>query len=863
MPPQGLPELPDGLVYLRRLGQTPLSEVFLVTNEEGERFALKVLRGSAAKDARIRERWRREAQLLEEIRHPNLVKSYGALEFGGRNGLLMEYIDGPNLRDLVGEQALGWEQAARIGVQVGRGLQKLHRHGALHRDVKPHNILIHKTRGAVLADLGLVRRREDPTLTRQGAALGSPAYMSPEQARDPSEVGTEADVYSLGATLYHALVGRPPFLGNGVGEVIHRVLHLEPDPLPESVPQSLQDVIRVAMAKEPQRRYRRARDLANDLGRVLLGVPPRLVAGYRRQEQLRVLAGVALLSILITVGFVWWPRDQPAEDDAPILVENPQESGQATVQPETPKAPIESQVVVPPPPVDATHQSFIRWATPYEQAYERYLRTGQLRRALAEAEALSSAPLPEGADANFQNLRNSLVRRVRASIFATGEKTAVTAEELLDLEEAKAQRAIEEGDFDIQAWEETVRTRWDERNLPVDELPLNPGGADPNGWLDLKRARLEQKLAERLAERAREFIPDKRRRTWELLRQGQFLEAEKLWDNVDLQLLQYSPAGLREKVRVEQLAAKAREVNARLTERIGQRVRLELRWQAVSGRVLAPGKVGTPHRLEVNGQAVEIGLLEMSAEHLGEFLFVEPNSDLDWVRAQLLWCQGRLAEALEVMRPLGADRWRPEKDPTFWVREWSAEMGSAETDGNIASVPPAIAGTESSADTAELALQTVADLWQEDFPEAQVGVVEGGVELVWIRPEWNLQVWRHDLRWRRVDFRLVAWDLEWRLPVTEAVPQAVSWLGQVTMNKPSRAAVRTLYVGDHKPRSGLGIVPGARQSLSWRQGEQVRLDGSPVGAFQAPAPGTRLTLEAQARPRFIPEKLRVRVVPVN
>lgn len=308
--------LPPGLTLVRQLGSSPLSEVFLVADDAGRLRALKVLRASAARDARIRQRWDREAQLLEEIRHPHLVRSHGALVIQGRPALLLEYVQGRSLRDRLKSGPLGWEEAARIGVQVGRALEVLHRHGALHRDVKPHNILLDAHRGAVLADLGLVRRREDPTLTAPGAALGSPAYMSPEQARDPHAVGPEADVYSLGATLHHALSGAPPFLGQGVGEVIHRVLHEEPEPLPATVPEALRGVVATALAKDPLARYARARDLARDLGRVLLGQEPRRVS--RRVLRGRLVAFALSAGVLLAVGGVWLalPGAGPASDPA-------------------------------------------------------------------------------------------------------------------------------------------------------------------------------------------------------------------------------------------------------------------------------------------------------------------------------------------------------------------------------------------------------------------------------------------------------------------------------------------------------------------------------------------------------------------
>ena len=326
--------LPEGVLLVRTLGRTAFSEVLLV-EKDGVPCALKLLHGVAAHDPRILERWHREARLLNTIEHDNLVRSYGTLDVNGHPALLLEFIDGPTLRELLTESPLGWEQAVRYGVQVARALERLHRNQAIHRDVKPHNILIHPTRGAVLADLGLVRMDDDATLTRQPVALGSPAYMSPEQARDPSEVGPEADVYSLAATLYHALSGRPPFLGKGVGEVIHRVLHEEPPPLPEEVPLPIRQVLACALSKDPESRYARAGDFALDLGRVLLGDKPLLLHRRRRRRRMRIF--LALSGGVAFVGAIgWWAIFRGSALDEPPALEMPD-------VPVSSSAPIEEQ----------------------------------------------------------------------------------------------------------------------------------------------------------------------------------------------------------------------------------------------------------------------------------------------------------------------------------------------------------------------------------------------------------------------------------------------------------------------------------------------------------------------------------------
>jgi len=869
--PLNLAGLPQGFTGVRLLGRSPLSEVFLVANDEGRLLALKVLRESAARDPRIRERWRREAALLEEIHHPHLIRSHGELEIEGRPGLLLEYIDGPSLRERLQGGPLRWEEAARIGIQVAQALGRLHRHGALHRDVKPHNILLDPARGAVLADLGLVRRREDPTLTAQGTALGSPAYMSPEQARDPTGVGPEADVYSLGATLHHALSGRPPFLGRGVGEVIHRVMHTEPEPLPDGIPDPLLKVLRTAMQKEPQRRYARARDLAADLGRVLLGASPRLLTRHRLGVR-RVRRGVlSALGVLLVAGLLFWnPRvgtapipetaaadsakARPSSPSVPPLRPGPEESRTAEALP-SPRLPSG------PPPLEPEGQElFLRWVIPFQQTWRRYESEGRLGDALAEVDAFATDPLPEGGAARLSQLRRDAVRAARSSILASAERIDGRARELLDLAYQEALRSLGERDFDGEGWEKEVLRSWQQAGLVTAQLPLEPGGPDPRGRLRMIRSTLEHAWEKRMEARAREFLPDIRRQTAELLRKGDFLTARQVWESANPALLRWTAAGRRELVRVTELSSLERRVLARLDELAGTKVHLELRFAALEGRLLPRSGAASHNFLDLGTRRIEIGLLDFDPAFLPRFLLVDETQNLRWVLAQLLWCQNRTAEALKIMRPLAALTWPAEKDPAFWVGEWEGEVSGSKP-GGVERVPaePSGPGSEAPARPPGGSPPAPATLlardWGRALPDARVEVVRGGIEILFEQPSWG-RAWERELKWDRRRWSLEAWRVEWSLPAGSPVPERVDWLGSVHLLHPSRSGPGLLRIGDREIH-GLGIVAGARQVLSWQAGK-VRLDGLPVGELDAPG-GNRLRLSSAADPGFQPLRVWLRV----
>ena len=236
--------------------------------------ALKVLHVELSGKPRVIQRLQREARTLARLAHPHIVGAIDMGRAGDRWWFAMELVDGPSLEErLRTDGRLTEREALRLLMPVVEALEHLWEHGVVHRDVKPGNILLDSSAGgrgrnARLADLGLAFAEDDPNLTAAGGALGTPHYISPEQARDASGVDIRSDLWALGATWFHAVCGRPPFRGRGVAEVLSAVLHARiPDPreLNPELSRGMALVLRKLLAREPADRYQTPRELLQDL----------------------------------------------------------------------------------------------------------------------------------------------------------------------------------------------------------------------------------------------------------------------------------------------------------------------------------------------------------------------------------------------------------------------------------------------------------------------------------------------------------------------------------------------------------------------------------------------------------------------
>ncbi|MFO1499353.1 MAG: protein kinase [Verrucomicrobiota bacterium] len=284
--------------------------------------ALKLISAGALATPELVKRFKAEAEAAASLSHPNIVPVYEIGEHQGQDFFSMGLIEGPNLREALAEvgsrrSGVGLEirreprQAAALVSTIARAVHYAHQRGVLHRDIKPSNILLDGQGEPHLTDFGLAKLiQKDSALTHTHAVLGTPAYMAPEQARgEAKDVTTAADVYGLGAVLYEALTGSPPFGGGTFLETIRQVLEQEPRPpsvFNRRVDRDLETICLKCLEKEPGRRYSSAAGLAADLARWLRHEPI-IVRPITRAERLRKWArrrpAIAALSALSVVLF--------------------------------------------------------------------------------------------------------------------------------------------------------------------------------------------------------------------------------------------------------------------------------------------------------------------------------------------------------------------------------------------------------------------------------------------------------------------------------------------------------------------------------------------------------------------------------
>jgi serine/threonine-protein kinase len=223
--------------------------------------AVKRLAENLARDEELRARFLREARLSARLAHPNVVRVYDCGEDGGRPFIAMEYVDGETLSELLARRGpLPAGEVVELGAQACRGLDAAHEAGLVHRDVKPHNLLLRSDGVLKLGDFGIALGVEGTRLTTAGTVLGTAAYLAPEQARG-EEVTPAADVYGLGAVLYELLTGRPPRRI----ETLAQLARPEPIATPEGVPAPLAAVVMRCLAPDPADRPTSAAELAGEL----------------------------------------------------------------------------------------------------------------------------------------------------------------------------------------------------------------------------------------------------------------------------------------------------------------------------------------------------------------------------------------------------------------------------------------------------------------------------------------------------------------------------------------------------------------------------------------------------------------------
>jgi serine/threonine protein kinase len=263
----------DQYKVLDRIGKGRMAGVYKAVHPLGQTVAIKVLPPSRARDARTLRRFQREARMAIKLNHPHVVRTYHLGESDGLHYLVMEYLEGEMLDEVLHRRGkLPPAEAVRLVHQTLTGLQHVHDQGFVHRDLKPGNLMLVPGRVAgqpdttlqatvKILDIGLGRPLTDPRyagLTSAGTLLGTPDYMAPEQASDPRAADIRADIYSLGCVFYHALTGRPPFPDTNVVTQMIRHATEPPRPMKElnaAVPDGLQPIVTRMLAKDPAQRY--------------------------------------------------------------------------------------------------------------------------------------------------------------------------------------------------------------------------------------------------------------------------------------------------------------------------------------------------------------------------------------------------------------------------------------------------------------------------------------------------------------------------------------------------------------------------------------------------------------------------------
>ena len=270
-----------GYQIMQKIGAGAMASVYKAKQLSLDRIvAIKVLPKRLSEDPEFVKRFYKEGRAAAKLNHNNIVQAFDVGEYAGFHYFVMEFVDGKTVYDEMAiKKVYGEAEALQIAIQITRALEHAHAKGFIHRDVKPKNIMITKDGTAKLADMGLAREASDveAALAEKGRAYGTPYYISPEQVKGVEDVDFRADIYSLGATIYHMVTGRVPFEGNTPTSIMHKHLKeplIPPDHINANLSTGFAEVIERAMTKDRDQRYASTADLLADLERVARGEAP-------------------------------------------------------------------------------------------------------------------------------------------------------------------------------------------------------------------------------------------------------------------------------------------------------------------------------------------------------------------------------------------------------------------------------------------------------------------------------------------------------------------------------------------------------------------------------------------------------------
>jgi len=313
------------------IGRGGMGVVYLARDTKLDRsVAVKSIPAKMASDSTARKRFRREAKLLASLNHPNIAVIHEILEEEKSGYLVLEYVPGETLAERIAGEPLTLEQALSIGQQIAKAVSAAHEQGVVHRDLKPSNIKITPDGRVKVLDFGLAKasviapKSSEITETQPGRVVGTPAYMSPEQARGKG-TDTRTDIWSFGCIMYQMLTGQLPFEGETATDTLARIIEREPDwnALSQSTPANVRALLQRCLKKDPEHRLANIADASSEISETL-GTPPtaRLVAfPAKSQKIVMIVAALAMVIVCATaVRFFWQGQAQPSSDKIRLAV---------------------------------------------------------------------------------------------------------------------------------------------------------------------------------------------------------------------------------------------------------------------------------------------------------------------------------------------------------------------------------------------------------------------------------------------------------------------------------------------------------------------------------------------------------------
>jgi serine/threonine protein kinase len=292
---------------IEKLGEGGMGVVYKAHDNKLDRtVAIKFLPRHVASNQEVKQRFVIEAKAAAALNHPNIATIYAIEETDGETFITMEFIDGQELKDRIGNQPLSVEKVIDMAIQIAKGLETAHKKGIVHRDIKSSNIMITNDDQIKIMDFGLAKVRGGSLVTKVGTTLGTTAYMSPEQARG-EEVDHQADIWSFGVVLYEMLTGQLPFKGDYEQALVYSMLNEDPEPLNKINPEAtreIQEIVNRTLKKDVNDRYQDTSQLINDISEFKtknqLKDESQKPVGSKSLKQ-RIIFGAAILILLAAV----------------------------------------------------------------------------------------------------------------------------------------------------------------------------------------------------------------------------------------------------------------------------------------------------------------------------------------------------------------------------------------------------------------------------------------------------------------------------------------------------------------------------------------------------------------------------------